>query len=266
MNDLEERVAFITGGANGIGLSIATSLAREGVAVALADIDSTAAQHAQEKIEASGGRALAVPCDVTDVDSLARAADLTGEAFGPVHILVNNAGAFRSGAVADSKREDWEWLLEINLLGVVNGIHTFLPRMRAHDQGGHILNTASISGHVAVPGLGIYTATKFAVVGLSETLRVELAAESIDVSVLCPGIVQTGLLESSSRLRPERFGGPIPEEEEGALSEVIEAGTDPVEIGERVVTAIRTGEFYIFTHPPLRVLVERRADEILAAY
>jgi NAD(P)-dependent dehydrogenase (short-subunit alcohol dehydrogenase family) len=265
MQDLNDKTAFVTGAASGIGRAIATSLAREGVAVAVADIDTDVASRTAAEIEAAGGRALGVACDVTSEDSLERAADAATDALGPIQLLVNNAGAFSASPIEQTRRRDWEWLLEINVLGVVNGLHTFLPRMRAHGRASHIVNTASVSGHIPAPHLSIYTASKFAVVGLSEVLRLELADSPIDVSVLCPGIVKTDLLETSRRHRPEKHGG----SEAGTgveMSAVVETGTDPAEIGGQVVDGIRAGDFYIFTHPGVRPALERRFQSILREY
>jgi len=170
------------------------------------------------------------------------------------------------GLLEETRRRDWEWLLELNVLGVVNGLHTFLPRMRAHGEPAHIVNTASVSGHIPVGGLSIYTASKYAVVGLSECLRLELAGSSIGVSVLCPGIVRTGLLESSRRHRPDRHGGSDSEPVGNEMGAVIETGTDPAELSQAVVDAVKAGDFYIFTHPNTRPALEQRFREILSAY
>jgi NAD(P)-dependent dehydrogenase (short-subunit alcohol dehydrogenase family) len=264
MQDLNGRAAFVTGAASGIGRAIADSLAREGAAIAVADIDLAAAERASKEIEAAGGRAVPIHCDVTSEESLARAADAASEALGPIHVLVNNAGAFTVGVLEETQRKDWEWLLEINVIGVVNGLHTFLPRMRAHGEPSHIVNTASVSGHIPVGGLSIYTASKYAVVGLTECLRAELADSPIGVSVLCPGIVKTGLLESSDRLRPERHAST--NERDKSMDAVIESGSDPAELGDQVAAGIKAGDFYIFTHANLRPVFETRFNEILDAY
>jgi NAD(P)-dependent dehydrogenase (short-subunit alcohol dehydrogenase family) len=269
MRELDGKNAFVTGGANGIGYAIAERLARAGVGVAVADIDRKAATLACEKIEKAGGRAVPIGCDVTDEASLAAAADEAGECLGAIQILVNNAGAFTVGPLESTARRDWEWLFDINVHGVVNGLRTFLPRMRektrAPGEFAHIVNTASVSGHIPVAGLSIYTATKFAVVGLSECLRLELAGSSIGVSVLCPGIVRTGLLQSSLEHRAEKYGG-SGSASDHPIGAVIEGGTDPADVGERVVAAIQAGDFYILTHPNVRKAFANRFDEILAAY
>ena len=263
MRELNGKNAFVTGGASGIGFAMAQSLANRGVAVAIADIDPAAAEAAAARIEQGGGRACAVESDVTSESSLERAADAAVAQLGEIRIVMNNAGAFTVAPLEETRRSDWEWLLELNVIGVVNGLPTFLPRLRAQGGEAHIVNTASVSGHLPVPGLSIYTASKFAVVGLSECLRLELTGTSIGLSVLCPGIVRTSLLETSQRHRPERHGGT------GAggveMRSVIEGGTDPAELGERDAAAIENGEFYVFTHPHLRPAFDRRFAEILAS-
>ncbi|MBW2294832.1 MAG: SDR family NAD(P)-dependent oxidoreductase [Deltaproteobacteria bacterium] len=265
MQKLTGTTAFVTGGANGIGFAIARSLSKAGCSVALADIDAEALGRACEEIERDGGRAVGVTCNVTDRDSIEAAADQVSEALGPVQVLINNAGAFAYGPFEETQRSDWEWVLQLNVIGVVNGLHTFLPRMRAHGMPCHIVNTASVSGHIPVSGLSIYTASKFAVVGLTECLQLEFEGSEIAVSVLCPGIVKTGLLESSSRFRPEEFGGPS-EPQTGGMADVVQTGSDPAEIGEQVVEAIQRGDFYIFTHPGMREVLERRTQTLLSAY
>jgi NAD(P)-dependent dehydrogenase (short-subunit alcohol dehydrogenase family) len=265
VKNLNGTTAFVTGGANGIGFAIARSLAGAGCSIALADIDDEALGKACEEIEREGGRAIGVRCNVTDRDSIEAAADEVNASLGPIQILVNNAGAFSYEPFEETQRSDWEWLLQLNVIGVVNGLHTFLPRMRAGGLPCHIVNTASVSGHIPVSGLSIYTASKFAVVGLTECLKLELAGSEIAISVLCPGIVKTGLLESSSRFRPNEFGGPT-QPQEGGMADVVQTGTDPAEIGVQVVDAIRKGDFYIFTHPGMREAIELRAQTLLSAY
>jgi len=265
MRDLRGKTAFITGGANGIGRAIADAFAREGVSVAIADIDPVAAASACKEIEASGATALPIRCDVTSEKSLADAADEVRKSLGPVHLLINNAGAFTASPFEKTTRQDWEWLLEINVLGVVNGLHAFLPGMREHGEPAHIVNTASVSGHIGVAGLSVYTASKFAVVGLSECLKLELDESPIGVSVLCPGIVKTGLIESSLENRPERHGGRDANIGDDVAA-ITASGTDPAAIGARVIEGIRAHTFYILTHPALRPAFQARFDSIMADY
>ena len=265
MQEFEGKNAFITGGANGIGRAIAESFAREGVAVAVGDIDPKAAEATCRELEARGVRAVPIHCDVTDCDSMSQAADEVAKALGPVHLLVNNAGAFTVSAFEETTRQDWEWLLGINVLGVVNGLHAFLPRMKEHGEPAHIVNTASVAGHIGSANLTIYTASKFAVVGMSECLKLELKDTPVNISVLCPGAVKTGLIESSLAHRPERHGGS--DANPGADVAAITAnGIDPSAIGEQVVHAIRANQFYILTHPDLRPVFQSRFDRIMTAY
>jgi NAD(P)-dependent dehydrogenase (short-subunit alcohol dehydrogenase family) len=264
MKELQGKSAFVTGGANGIGRAIAESFAREGVAVAIADIDPKAAELACKEIEATGARAIPIECDVTSEESLADGLEKASGAFGPIHLLVNNAGAFAVCPLEETERRDWEWLLEINVIGVVNGLRTFLPHMRAHGEPAHIINTASVAGHIAGPGVSVYTASKFAVVGLTECLRAELADSAIGISVLCPGIVKTGLIESSRENRPDRHGGR--EADPGVdVAPITANGTDPAAIGDQVISAVKADEFYIFTHPDMKPIFEARFGRILDA-
>jgi NAD(P)-dependent dehydrogenase (short-subunit alcohol dehydrogenase family) len=264
MQQMNGKSAFVTGGASGIGRAIAESLAREGVAVAIADIDPKAAELACKELEADGARAIPISCDVTSTESLALGLEVASKSLGPIHILANNAGAFSVGAIEETERRDWEWLFEINVIGVVNGLHTFLPHMRAHGEPSHIINTASIAGHIAGAKMGVYTASKFAVVGLTECLRAELADSTIGVSVLCPGIVKTGLIDSSRRHRPDRHGGREADPGDDVAS-ITASGSDPSMIGDQVVAAVKAGDFYIFTHPDLKPAFEARFRRILAA-
>jgi NAD(P)-dependent dehydrogenase (short-subunit alcohol dehydrogenase family) len=180
-----------------------------------------------------------------------------------VHVVCNNAGVLVGGSLAKATPEDWEWLLSVNLGGVVNGCRTFASRLRAQDDGGHIVNTASVGGLLPAPGLGVYCTTKYAVVGFSESLRLELAPHGIGVSVLCPGGVRTRLMEAD-RNRPERLaksGG-----RGDALREVLESGIDPEEVGDAVLRGIREDAPYIFTHPEFRPILESRFQTLLAGF
>jgi NAD(P)-dependent dehydrogenase (short-subunit alcohol dehydrogenase family) len=260
---LKGRGAFITGGASGIGLAIASNLARRGARVAIVDIDASAAEKAAAELRNSGADTIALQADVTDAASLERAVQEAIAAFGRLHLICCNAGAFTSSSVAESSAADWEWLISINLMGVVNTIHATLPHLLEHGDGGHIVNTASVAGHMSMPGIAIYSATKFAVVALSEALRGELKEQDVGVSVLCPGVVKTNLLETSGQHRPERFGGPT--QLETMLDDTVPGGTDPDDVGRQVCDAIEAGRFYIFTHPELRPIIESRLREIIDA-
>jgi NAD(P)-dependent dehydrogenase (short-subunit alcohol dehydrogenase family) len=270
MTDFAGRTAFITGGANGIGLGIARSLARAGANVAIADIEESALASAQAGIEGLGGHAIALAVDVSQSNELEAAAAAVESAFGNVHYVFANAGvSLGSVDVTAVEAEQWRWLFDVNVFGVLNTDRAFLPRMTAHGEGGHIVNTASIGGLQVHPTLrnGSYSMTKYAVVALSEALELQLAGTAINVSVLCPAAVRTTLGESSKR-RPTHLGGPfdatLPSESRAAQQqpEVL----DPEDVGERVLQAMADGEFFIFTHSDPRAWIDRRAARITAAF
>lgn len=269
MKDLAGRAAFVTGAGQGIGLGITRALARAGVNVALADIDEQALTKAVAEIEALGVCALAVPLDVSDAEAMVRAASKVEAAFGKLHILINNAGV-----TAPPKRitqltpQEWDWLIGVNVYGVVHGIRSFLPLIRGHGEGGHVINTASIGGLQVRPGRGTggYAATKFAVVAISESLQQELEGSGIGVSVLCPAAVDTAIYESSTR-RPARFGGPfVPPEGLPSRAEMLPGALPPDVIGARVLHAIRTDEFFVFTHEGPRAWLEERHRRLMDGF
>lgn len=264
MEDLKDKVAFVTGGASGIGLAMARCFAGEGAKIVLADIEVGALEKAEEELRAAGAEVKGVGCDVADPQSVAAAAEQALEAFGKVHVLCNNAGVAPSGAIDETTPEDWKWCLGVNLMGVVHGIQSLVPQMKAHGEGGHVVNTSSVAGLMALPTLGIYTAAKYAVVGISETLRGELAPFNIGVSVLCPSFVKTRLNESH-RNRPADLG-PGPEEADAFMTQMLSTATEPSVIAERVLRGMRRGDFYILPHPEVKAGFQVRADEILAAF
>jgi NAD(P)-dependent dehydrogenase (short-subunit alcohol dehydrogenase family) len=264
MQDLRGKSAVVTGGGSGIGRAIALALADAGTDVVIADIDRAAGEKVAGEIRARGRRGVAVETDVTQRASVERLADAAFGALGAVHVLCNNAGVFRGSPLDRAPDADWEWLMAVNLWGVVHGIQVFLPRMRDQGQGGHVVNTASMAGQLGFPGLGIYTATKFAVVGISEVLAQDLAPYGIGVSGLCPGIVSTRIWDGA-RQRPAAFGGPEPAPEGGgeALAQI---GIDPAIVGAEVLRAIRENRLYVFTHPDMRGMLEARLRRVLADY
>lgn len=251
MEQLRGRNAAVIGGGQGIGRGIALALAREGMNVAILDIEEDAARRTAKEVEAIGVGSLALPCDVSDADSLARAEAAVADGLGPVHVLSNNAGVSApQGPISQKSDLDWQWVFGLNVFGIVKCVQAFLPGMRAHGQGGHIVNTSSMAGLIAIPELevGIYTASKYACNGYSEILRAELASEDIGVSVLCPGLIDTNLSQTSARNRAERFGGPLPEPD-GMPAKMRATAMDPEEVGPIVVRGIRANRLHIFTHP-----------------
>jgi NAD(P)-dependent dehydrogenase (short-subunit alcohol dehydrogenase family) len=256
------RVAVVTGGAGGIGLALARAFAERGAKIVLADVDETALAAAEKDLTAAGAPVLGVPTDVTRRESVAALADAAFARFGATHILCNNAGIAIAGPLVGADPGDWERAMAINFWGVVHGIDAFLPRMIAQRQGGHVVNTSSMAGLVGMDWLGIYCATKFAVVGLSESLRRELALQGIGVSVLCPMLVATRIAENSART----LGRTGPAVGSGAVSDpsttmTLQGGViEAAEVASRVVRAIETNAFYVFTHPEQRAILRRRAE------
>jgi NAD(P)-dependent dehydrogenase (short-subunit alcohol dehydrogenase family) len=263
MDDFDGKVAFITGGASGIGLGIATVLGSKGMKLVLADIEQAALDAAVAGFEAKGVPVTGVICDVSKKASVDAAADHAIATFGKIHVLCNNAGVSPSGVLEETTAGDWEWGIGVNLMGVVHGIQSIVPRIRAHGEGGHVVNTASIAGMVALPTLGIYAATKYAVVGISETLQGEVAAAGIGVSVLCPAFVRTKLADSG-RNKPEDLGPSTGMAD--FVVQALNAGMEPEEVGEHVYNAIAANKLYIFTHGESKAGFEFRANSILDAF
>lgn len=268
MRDFKGKAAVVTGAASGIGLGIATALARAGMNVALLDLRPEPLEAARRRIEALGVKAIGITTDISDPASVARAAAVVEQAFPAVHVVVNNAGVAMHGTpIEQVKPEEWNWVIGVNIMGVINGVHTFLPMIRRHGQGGHVVNTASISGFFIREGSnqGAYSMTKYAVVALSEALEQEVRDAGIGVSVLCPGAVRTSIFTSAAT-RPERFGGAYTRPEQEAMrSTTSSQALDPDVIGERVVRAIQDNEFYIFTHTNERQTIQARHARISAA-
>lgn len=261
MQDFEQRVAVVTGGGSGIGSGICRALATEGAKVVVADVDEAAAAAVADSIAAGGGTALAVRTDVTrrpEVEALARRAV---DAFGRVDVVCNNAGVLVGGPMLEATEDDWRWLLEVNVMGVVHGSQVFAPLLVERGEG-HIVNTASVGGFLSFPNLAIYCTSKFAVVGYSEALYMELAPRGVGVSILCPGKVHSNL-SSSDRLRPAQFAAAGGSSQElGDLRD----GMDPLEVGGHVVRGIRANAAYIFTHADFKGMFEQRFDGVLAAF
>lgn len=271
MREISGKTAFVTGAASGIGFALARGLAQAGARVMLADIEPAALLRAVDALRAEGAAVDAVACDVTQAADLQAAAQATVERFGKVHILCNNAGV-GGGSGADAiDLETWRWVLDVNLMGVVHGLRAFLPHIRAHGEGGHILNTASLAGFQAGIGLSPYVASKYAVVGISEGLALELAPENIGVSILAPGFVRTDIA-NAARNRQPRYGAPRPPAPGSRAAELAvhlaqraAEGLDPAAIASRAINAIRANELYVFTHADMRGEVDERLAGIAAA-
>lgn len=269
MDTLDGKVAVVTGGGSGIGRAMALSFAEGGAHCVIADVDDEAAERVAGEVAAKGVRAITAHADVADRAAVEGLAEKAFAELGGAHVLCNNAGVGLGGPLHEHTDDDWDWILGVNLRGVIHGVQTFVPRIIAQGQGGHVINTASMAGMIVAPYLGAYTVTKFAVVALSEALRQDLAPYGIGVSVLCPGFVRTRIHESQ-RNRPEAFGGPeagqLDPELDALNRSLVEGGIDADVVGQRVARAILDNDPYIFTHPDMRPLVEARFRRILEAF
>lgn len=262
--DVAGKTAVITGGASGIGLATATRLAASGARLVLGDIEAGPLDDAVKALGAEGASVVGVHCDVARLEDVERLRDAALEAFGAVHVVFNNAGV-GGGPTIGSPIELWRWVSSVNLDGVVHGIHAFLPLLLDQDEG-HLVNTASLAGLGGVPGMGPYCATKFAVVGLSESLFYDLAARrcNVGVSVLCPGFVRTRIAESARNMpaelrtlsRSDDHGA-----DESAAAAVVAAGIDPAVVADHVAGAIERNEFWVLPH---RHVAVRTTEQRLA--
>jgi len=271
MREFKGKTAFVTGGASGIGLSMAKAFAEAGMNVMLADVEQGALDQSLKDLSQYGNHVRGIACDVADPDQVERAAQATFSAFGKVHVLCNNAGVAAGGGIDQISVDNWRWVVDVNLMGVVYGVRSFLPHIRSHGEGGHIVNTASMAGMINGMGFSPYAATKFAVVAMSEGLRMQLQPLGIGVSVLCPYFVRTRIGESG-RNRPERYGPvqPLDSASPAAamvaeIARQIATGLDPADVAARVLNAIRNDELYIFSHPNMREFVDGRFAAIQAA-
>lgn len=271
MHELTGTVAFITGGASGLGLALARVFGEQGVKVAIADVQLERLDAAVETLRSYGVTAIGVQLDVTDRTAYLRAAEAVEATLGPVQLLFNNAGIGVMGSLAESTYNDWDWILGVNLGGVVNGLCTFLPRMRARRLQAHVISTASAAGLFASTHLGVYVASKMAVVGVMEVLRAELAAESIGVSVICPHLMRTEIHEHAA-LRPSKYhvsgygsaadsGSPTPQQIQ--LSTAV--GMDPMEVAAQTLSAVRNNRLYVIPYPELEGIIRSRFDALIAA-
>lgn len=270
MQVLTGKAAFVTGGASGIGLALGRGFAEAGMQVMLADIEAEALAVAVKSLQRFGV-VRGVSCDVSDPGSVETAAQAAYAAFGNVHVVCNNAGVGARGGIDNISLDNWRWVFDVNVMGVLHGIRAFLPHIRSHGEGGHFVNTASMAGIAAGQWFNAYGASKHAVVSMSEGLAAQLKPLGIGVSVLCPEFVRTNIA-ASERNRPVRYG-PKQRIEPGSPAEAVlaqvaarvEAGIDPIEVAARVVAAIKADELYVFTHPGMRAAIEKRLNAILTA-
>jgi len=269
MKDLKGKVAVVTGAASGIGNAMATRFAAEGMRVVLADIEEGPLADAEKTLADSGATVISVPTDVTKGDQMDALAATTFEAFGTAHVVCNNAGVATGGPMWTLSEADWQWVLGVNLWGVIHGVRVFVPRLVEQGEG-HVVNTASMAGLTSVPMMGPYNVSKHGVVTLSETLSVELGlhASPVKVSVLCPGWVNTRIHEADRNRPTELQRG---EDEDPNMAEMgkqmigalITSGMPPAEVASQVLEAVKEERFYILTHPDMRPSIEKRMGDIL---
>lgn len=271
MTKFTGKTAVISGGAEGIGLSIAKALGEQKMNIVLTDIDATNLQKAAAELETSGVPVLAAVLDVADEAQWQSVSEQAIERFGKIHMVVNNAGVGGgSGPIESQEKQAWQWAIDVNLMGVVYGAKVMLPLIKEHNEGGWIVNVASMAGMGGLPYGGAYNATKAAVVALSESWAQELKSKGIRVSVLCPAFVQTRIYDSE-RNRPAKYKSETATQDGdnnfSKISEqMVKNGIDVSIVGKRVVEALIDGEMYIFTHPNYRPVVQGRYDAIDKAF
>ena len=268
MTDVSGKVAFITGGGSGVGFGQARVFAEAGCKVAIADIRKDHLAEAMDYFNSVDVEVMPIELDITDRDAYSKAADSVESWLGPVQLLFNTAGVSIFGPLQDATPEDWEWNINVNLWGMINGIQTFLPRMLERGDDCHIVNTASMSAFVSLPRTGIYCTTKMAVRGLSECLAMDLAETNVKVSMLCPGAVNTNIHESvlsrPKHLANTGYYGANPEVF-AALKQVIEVGMEPETLAQYVLQGIRNDDLYILPYPEFRGTLEEIHQRVMAA-
>jgi NAD(P)-dependent dehydrogenase (short-subunit alcohol dehydrogenase family) len=258
---LENKVAVITGAGSGIGEGIARAASAAGMKIVVADIDIGKAQLVATDLVTGGGQAIAVKVDVSELASVEALRDTAVAEYGAVHLLCNNAGVWLGALMQDADIKDWQYLINVNLFGVVHGVKAFLPLLIAQGEG-HIVNTASMGGLISGPPEGLYTTTKFAVVGLSEALLMEVVEQGVGVSVLCPGLVDTNLITQSFAVRPDSVNSGIDHQQPAPD---VASGISPLVVGQQVMDAVREDGFYVITHDDYRDIIKMRHDGIIAA-
>ena len=262
MKNVEGKVAFITAGASGIGYGMAQAFMNAGMKVVIADIlqkhlDEVAAAH-------PGANNLhLIKLNVADREAMAAAAEETERVFGKVHVLCNNAGVSQRNALDEASYEDWDYVMDVGVGGTINGLVNFLPKMKAHGEGGHVVTTSSMAGMIPVPGFaGIYSTAKFAVRGMMDSLRLTMAPHKIGVSVLCPGLVKTRAMTGGEQYRRAHVEGDVTDDAVAPIT----GGMEPLEVGERVLKAIHDNEMYIFPHGEFKEEVAAYFQRMLDAF
>jgi NAD(P)-dependent dehydrogenase (short-subunit alcohol dehydrogenase family) len=269
MEEFEGRVAVVTGAASGIGRALADAFAARGMRLVLADIEAGPLEVAAEELRTAGAEVFAVTADVSRYPDVERIGEAAMDVFGGLHVACNNAGVAGGGLTWEVDLATWEWVLGVNLWGVIHGLHAFTPRIIASG-GGHIVNTASMAGLTSTPGMSPYNASKHAVVTISESMAIELQMThpEVGISVLCPGWVRTRI-NTSERNRPGFTPAADPDEAHalaamrGVIDRLIAEGLDPAHVAELVVEAMRANRFYVLTHPEWQGMVRTRVDRIL---
>lgn len=269
MKDMRGKTAFITGGASGLGLAMAEAFGREGMNIMIADIETEVARAKVEQLRALQIRAEWVQVDVTSRDSVRKGAIETIAKFGKVHLVANNAGIGAGGPLGEVPEGDWDWVIDVNLKGVVYGTEVFAPLMESHGEGGHFVNTASMAGLISPPGMEPYCASKFAVVAMSEGWRQQLAPRNIGVSVLCPGLVSTNIYAGRRNRQHSVYGESDKNFGQANLDQQREwmaGGIDPLVVGRRVVEAVKDNDLYILSHVEYEKVVRDRFEQIMAGF
>ncbi len=270
MKEFQGKVAVITGGASGLGRAMAERFARAGMSIVLADVEPNALAKAEAEMKAAGAKVIGVRTDVSEAAEVEALAQQTLAAFGGVHLVANNAGVAEGGNVWDNTVADWEWVLGVNLWGVIHGVRVFTPIMLAQGSEGHIVNTASVAGLLSPPGMGIYSVSKHAVVALSECLHQDLAqkTDKVKCSVLCPAYVPTGIADSGrnrpAALSETRHKSAADLALDANLKKAVQSGKlSAADVAEKVYEAVRDERFYILTHPKIKPSIRWRMEDIL---
>jgi NAD(P)-dependent dehydrogenase (short-subunit alcohol dehydrogenase family) len=266
MKMLEGRVAAVTGAASGLGRAMALAFAGEGMHAALADVDEPGLNSTLNEVQSRGARAFAMRVDVSRYQEVESFCSKAIAQFGATHVVCNNAGVSPLGAVWENTLADWQWILGVNLWGVIHGVRAFVPRLLAQGEG-HVVNTASVAGLISPPGMGAYNVTKHAVVALSESLYhdLRLRGSPVGVSVLCPAYVPTGIADSE-RNRPRELLNPgrNPSKEEALLKKAVASGKlSADDVARAVVAAVKEERFYVLTHPRIKGAIRARMEDIL---